>query len=101
MITIKQNNNEISVQGHAEYAPKGYDIVCAAISSLTQALIVSLEQLTDAEITCEISAGNAVIRYMELPKDAQLLVDSFFIGCELVASEYPQQVWIISNSLGD
>lgn len=100
MITITKQPNEISIQGHAEYAPVGQDIVCAAISSLTQAFIVSLEQLTDAEIKCDISAGNAVIRYMELPTDAQLLVDSFFIGCGLVADEYPQYVRIENNSNG-
>ena len=43
MITVHYstdgNVHELSVEGHAEYAEHGKDIVCAGVSALTQALL--------------------------------------------------------------
>jgi uncharacterized protein YsxB (DUF464 family) len=35
------------------------------------------------------------IRHGNLSADAQLLVDSFFIGVEMIANEYPYNVQIV------
>lgn len=37
MTTITIKNNKIEIKGHSGYAKKGSDIVCAAISTLTEA----------------------------------------------------------------
>jgi len=37
MTTIKITDKKIEVKGHSEYDEKGKDIVCAAISTLTEA----------------------------------------------------------------
>lgn len=42
MIQITERNGMITVYGHANYKPTGEDIVCAAISTLTQTFIESL-----------------------------------------------------------
>ncbi|MDE6477450.1 MAG: ribosomal-processing cysteine protease Prp [Mycoplasmoidaceae bacterium] len=36
MIEVKIKENSITVSGHANYAQKGNDIVCAAISTIIQ-----------------------------------------------------------------
>lgn len=92
MIKVTITNNKISVIGHAGYAPPGQDIVCAAISALTQTLIASIEELTGNKIKCDLRRGNAVIEYEDLTEDAQLLVESFFIGAEGIAKAYPDCV---------
>lgn len=94
MIEIKAEPGHISIKGHAGYAEHGKDIVCAAISALTQTFIASVEELTAAQIKYVISGGNADIRYTEFTDRAQVLLDSFFIGCELIAREYPEHVQI-------
>ena len=38
MIVVSHNDGEIKIEGHAEYAPEGQDIVCAGVSELTQSL---------------------------------------------------------------
>ena len=43
MIKVTITNNKISVIGHAEYAPHGQDIICAAVSALLQTFIMSVE----------------------------------------------------------
>lgn len=44
MIEVTFSYHRVTVQGHAGYAPKGEDIVCAAVSALTYALIGALEE---------------------------------------------------------
>ncbi|MDD7020097.1 ribosomal-processing cysteine protease Prp [Hornefia butyriciproducens] len=92
MIQITETRNRLTVFGHAGYAPPGEDIVCAAISALTQTLAASVEELTGTGIKCDLRRGNAVIEYEDLTEDAQLLVESFFIGAEGIAKAYPDCV---------
>ena len=95
MIEIKQKKTEISVIGHAGFAPHGHDIVCAGVSTLVQTLIQAVEELTEDEIQYDIQPGTAVIRYGNLSQQAQLLVDSFFLGIRSMAASYPDNIMII------
>ena len=95
MITIRHSQNKITVRGHAGYAEPGKDIVCASISTLTQVFVASVGEMTDDKLKCEIRAGNAVISYKNLSERAQVLLDSFFIGCRMIADAYPQHVRIV------
>lgn len=92
MITITHSHGRIKVEGHAGYAELGKDIVCAAISALVQAFAASVEELTTDEIKCEFGAGKALIQYGDLSERAQVLMDSFFVGCRMVADNYPDNV---------
>lgn len=44
MIEVTFTPKGLTVEGHAGYAPKGQDIVCAAVSALMYALIGALEE---------------------------------------------------------
>ena len=92
MIEILRNGGNISVNGHAAYAEIGQDIVCAGISTLVQTLICSVEQLTDAKISYDISPGTADIHIGHLSEQARILINAFSIGCELIANAYPHNV---------
>lgn len=96
MITIQHRPGLITVSGHSGYAPPGQDIVCSAISTLTQTLVSSLVDVGSDEISCDIRHGSAVIRYGEDQSEQMtLLIRSFFIGVSGVASAYPEHVKII------
>lgn len=92
MIDITVQPDRITVSGHAEYAEPGKDIVCAAISTLTQVLIASVEELTAAKIKHAVTSGYTDIVIEESTERAQVLLDSFFIGCQMVAEQYPEYV---------
>lgn len=96
MITIQHNPGEIVVSGHANYAESGKDIVCAAISTLFQVFIASVEELTADEIKCAITANKAVLSYGSLSETSKALLSSFFIGCRMVANEYPNNVKLLN-----
>ena len=82
------------MNGHANYAETGKDIVCAGVTALTQTLIRALEGLIKDEIEYEVSPGRADIYYGNLSEEGKLLVDSFFIGVCLIADEFPDHVRI-------
>jgi uncharacterized protein YsxB (DUF464 family) len=94
LIVITHEEGRITIEGHAGYAPHGQDIVCAAVSTLVQAFYLSVKELTQDEITADMAAGKAVIEYGKLSGNAQTLLASFFIGCEMIAIEYPKNVRI-------
>ena len=92
MIVVTYHSGGISVQGHAGYAKPGKDIVCAGVSTLVQTLIQSVEELTADKIQYSMQPGAVDIEFRNLSEQAQLLVDSFFVGISLIAGEYPANV---------
>lgn len=94
MIAVSVREDGIKINGHANYAEAGKDIVCAGVTSLTLSLISSLKNLTRDEIKYEISPGRADIHYRNLSEEGKLLADSFFIGVCLIADEFPDHVRI-------
>lgn len=94
MIAVHVRKDGITVNGHANYAEAGKDIVCAGVTALTQTLIRSLEDLTRDEIKYKISPGRTDIHYGNLSEGGKLLVDSFFIGVCSIADDFPECVRI-------
>ena len=92
MIVVNVQKDRITVSGHAEYAEPGRDIVCAAISTLSQVFVASVEELTAARIKYAVSGGEADIDLQESTERAQVLLDAFVLGCQMVADEYPEYV---------
>lgn len=94
-----QNDGKIHITGHACYAPRGSDIICSAISALLQTFVASVDKLTSDNIKSDIRRGEAVIVYEDLSENAQLLMDSFFIGVSEIESAYPGYVKIEKTKL--
>lgn len=92
MIQVSRSKNGITMSGHAHYAEPGKDIVCAGVSALVQTLIQSIEELTADKIQYVMQPGTVDIKLGDLSEQAQLLVDSFFIGVQMIADEYPDNV---------
>ena len=92
MIEISKSGDRITISGHAEYAAHGRDIVCAAISTLSQVFVASVEELTAAQIKTAQTSGYMEIVIEESTERAQVLLDSFLLGCRMIADEYPDNV---------
>lgn len=88
MIAINVTKNGLTVDGHAGYAEIGNDIICAAVSALTQGLVHSLKALTNDEISYHIADGHIDINYRDLSERGKLLVDSFFIAVSDIQRTY-------------
>lgn len=88
MIVVHIDESGITVEGHAEYAEHGKDIVCAAVSVLAHNLIQSLRDLTRDSISYRVIPGHIDIEFKNLSEHGKLLVDSFFIGINSIAESY-------------
>ena len=97
LIKIIHEKGRITIDGHAGYAPKGQDIVCAAVSALVQNFVASVATLTDDEIIATSNATGQIqtIQYGKLSEGAQLLLASFFVGVRMIADSYPSYLKIV------
>ena len=94
---VKNQNGEykrFTCQGHAGFAEKGYDIVCAAVSCLVINTINSMDELAheDLEITTDEKRGviNCSIR-RSLSQKGILLMDSLVLGLKGIAADYNEK----------
>ncbi|WP_249303035.1 ribosomal-processing cysteine protease Prp [Qiania dongpingensis] len=95
MITVKVKIDSdgryrgFEVKGHAGFAPAGEDIVCAAVSVLTQNTINAIETFTKDDISYSADDG-----YLEcsLPgmvsEESKLLLNALMLGLESVEESY-------------
>lgn len=96
MIAVKVTDTEITVDGHAGYAEKGKDIICASVSVLVWNLIRSIQALTSDKIEYSVLDGHVNVKYENLSDRGKLLVDSFFIGISEIEESYGSQYVSIS-----
>ena len=95
----------VSIAGHAGYAPKGQDIVCAGVSALTSAFLESLILLTNRDYTdgVHIETGDGLFKLaIRGIKDDQTndIVKSLVImldrGLGLIERQYPDYISLYS-----
>jgi len=93
------------ISGHADYAPHGEDIICAAVSilgytalnSLTEVAGVSLHQL---QIDIDDKKGYMKVlvdkKVIEEPtnRDVQVVLNTLAIGLETIKESYPKYITI-------
>lgn len=89
MITVLVTSNKIHLSGHANTAPKGSDIVCAAVSALTLTLIKGLKDIAHMKLNESIHAGNICIEWQKLNDTGKAIIDTWFLGVCGIAAEYP------------
>ncbi len=95
---------QYDIKGHANFAPYGEDIVCAAISVLGQTTLMGLVevlQLKREEIFYKIDDNTGYlnvklkeIKDKELVKDTQILLQTFKLGIESIQDTYPENLKI-------
>lgn len=93
---IKQNGNicGFDINGHAEFADPGQDIICAAVSVLAINTTNSIEQLAGQVPVIdedEENGGHLLVLVNEPNEKSILLLNSFLLGIESIADEYGDQ----------
>ena len=82
--------------GHTGYAPSGEDLVCAAVSALTQTTLLGLLEVlkvpVDWKTDEEQGALSAVVR--ESTDGTELLFRTLEAGLKNIAEQYPDLVGI-------
>lgn len=94
----------VSVSGHAEYSNNGNDIVCAAISTITQSLLNTLKyyeqqdkcKLIDEQIFEE--AGVALFSFKTMDKKiTNSIMKMAEVGYLMIKNSYPKNISVNIN----
>lgn len=102
MITIiydkKGKDMSLQASGHAGYAPKGQDIVCAAVSTLMQSLAYSVDSGT---VTCDPGGDNILRVQASWSLDTLAKFELVMDGLMLLAQQYPANVRFVNLHAND
>lgn len=108
MIKVRVRRNDrgnpvgLEVRGHALFAPSGNDIVCAAVSMLTQTVVFALQDLVKVDFPVKLEEGFLSIAAppaMEHEKAGKfyLLIETMLLGLKETARSYPAYVDYTEN----
>lgn len=86
---IKGNEFSIECKGHAGYANAGNDIVCAAISTLTQTM---LNYCIEHDLGIRYHIDNGYIWMYSNDEDALKILEYTLCGLQMIESEFPQYI---------
>ncbi|HBE77233.1 MAG TPA: hypothetical protein DDW65_05560 [Firmicutes bacterium] len=89
------NSMGFSCDGHAGYAEKGVDIICAGISALTMTTVLALDQLTKLQLKIKQDPAQGLLEcdWDSIPTEVQqanLIVQVMAIGLQDMAAQYPE-----------
>ncbi|MCE8162963.1 MAG: ribosomal-processing cysteine protease Prp [Candidatus Moeniiplasma glomeromycotorum] len=93
----KNNFKSIIIQGHAGYAEKGKDIVCAAISAITNGSINFLQKYYSSDCRIVYLPTQISIFLLTDNSDCQLSLKLMLYQLENVANSFPNYLEIEKN----
>ncbi|NMB40417.1 MAG: ribosomal-processing cysteine protease Prp [Firmicutes bacterium] len=100
-VEVKRNNKSnpvfVEIKGHALFAPYGSDIVCAAVSVLTQTITFALKDLLGLDPLLNKNEGYLSIALppemeAEQEKNCYLLLETMLLGLKETARSYPKNM---------
>lgn len=104
-ITRRGDGVDIHAVGHAGYAPRGADVVCAGVSALLYGFVASLDDLSSVATAEESGCSEEFFHWTAFESDGELRVRTrgctsrieggvsvVVAGLSLIARTYPQLV---------
>ncbi|HBQ94181.1 MAG: ribosomal-processing cysteine protease Prp [Firmicutes bacterium] len=84
---------DITITGHAGQGPYGFDIVCAAVSALSETLVLGLTHVAPVAMDYHLDEGNLTMALKELPSErTEALLETFCLGLRDLALSEPKFV---------
>lgn len=106
-VKIKQKNNSlkcIRVSGHANSDDYGKDIVCAAVSVITQTILLGISEILEDDFNYSVSKGDL---YFEIPEKMiyedeiriNTLTHTLMLGLQNIQNNYEDYIDIIKEEV--
>ena len=97
VLVAKNENNykEISILGHAMYAPIGEDIVCSAVSSIVTTTVNGLLSLDENCLVYEVNKKGMKITALKTDKTTQTLLDNMVNLLKELEKNYKQNIKVM------
>lgn len=91
MITVTGKNdfqNGFTVTGHANAGERGADIVCSAVSAVTQTTLIGLDRFSD--IKYKMNAGFLDVDVLSSSDATKAILETLKLGVKAMIKEYPK-----------
>jgi uncharacterized protein YsxB (DUF464 family) len=97
---------EITLDGHADFADQGYDIVCAAVSALSIGITNAIDKFLAIHLN-PADQGEEGFMWIRVPKELspdqmdrlQLLLETLVLSLNGIADQYPDFVRYLEDIL--
>ncbi len=104
MITLKLDFDDATglivgyeVAGHAGMAETGKDIICAAVSAITQTPLLGLERHLKRHPVYQVSDGVLKVKLDKADELSQAILMSMYLSVQDVSQKYPNYVRILEQ----
>ena len=93
--TVRNCIQTVKLKGHADSAPHGRDLVCAAVSSMAVGTLNALAEMCENSFTASMDAGDIEIHITNLQdSDCQLICRTFLIQLKTIEESYSKYIQI-------
>ncbi len=92
-ITITRSRGHIvkvKAEGHTGYAESGSDIICAAVSALTQAAREGLEKVLGMKVKDSTRDGFKEFSIKEYNPESDAILETMALALKDIAKQYPR-----------
>lgn len=84
------------ISGHSGYSVRGSDIICAAVSTISQGILCGIEEVLKCDVTVDEDKDGELdfTVYPQMCKvhDCQLMMSTLVWSLKDIAEQYPQYV---------
>lgn len=87
LVKCRQNDIKIDFKGHANYAKRGSDIICAGVSTLYCTMILALKNLGE-----DFVVGNKTVEINNASVKAREIIKTILVGLLGIQQAYPNYV---------
>lgn len=95
-ITITYDNAEsitgFTIDGHAEWAEPGSDIVCAAVSAISQTALLGLERYARKQTSYRHESGHLTVQIKAPTAETDVILRIMVLGLHEIARQYSSYV---------
>lgn len=101
MITVKRNGYSVKIEGHADSAEYGKDLICASASILFYTLVENIDRLEKqgkCKATIKALEGDAEVRIIPHPdstSEVLSIINTIMVGYEILEADYPENVKVV------
>lgn len=82
----------VNVEGHTGYAEEGSDIVCAAVSALTQGALLGIRKVAGIRAESRVSDGRLTFRLTEYNEKSDAILETMRLALLDVTKGYPRYI---------
>ncbi len=99
---VRQGDAIVSFEcrGHAGDAPEGENVLCAAVSALTQTAVLGVTEALGQKAEWLVDEENAVVSLKPrdpMDRGVQAILQTLYVGMKNIADQFPKDIRIIDG----